>query len=166
MLLKVNTLQYTCTEKYRNLMSRCLLVSCTTLNTRRWPRILREEPNINDMLNPKEISGSKWDANVTRTWRVCVFVFLFCFFCFVLFCFFLFLFFCFCLFFFFFLAHGWRSHSWGFGGTRMAITHSRTLSPTSPTENRFCPQGILPLFLTGFRGALERRKFWPVYTWR
>ena len=65
-----------------------------------------------------------------------------------------------------FLAHGWRSHSWGFGGTRMAITHSRTLSPTSPPENRFCPQGILPLFLTNFRGVLERRKFWPVYSWR
>ena len=58
-----------------------------------------------------------------------------------------------------FLAHGWHSHSWGFWGTRMAITHSRTLSPTSPPENRFCPQGILPLFLTGFRGVLERRKF-------
>ena len=41
----------------------------------------------------------------------------------------------------------------------MAITHSRTLSPTSPPKNRFCPQGILPLFLTGFRGVLERRKF-------
>ena len=28
-----------------------------------------------------------------------------------------------------------------------------TLSPTSPTENRFCPLSILPLFLTGFRGV-------------
>ena len=62
MLLKVNTLQYTCTEKYRNLMSRYLLVSCTTLNTQHWPRILGEEPNINDKLNPKEISGSQWDG--------------------------------------------------------------------------------------------------------
>ena len=41
----------------------------------------------------------------------------------------------------------------------MAITHSRTLSPTSPPENRFCAQGILPIFLTGSRGVLERRKF-------
>ena len=41
----------------------------------------------------------------------------------------------------------------------MAITHSRTLSPTSPPENRFCLQGILLLFLTDFRGVLERRKF-------
>ena len=62
MPLKVNTLQYTCTEKYRNLMSRYLLVSCTTLNTQRWPWILGEEPNINDKLNPKEISGSQWDG--------------------------------------------------------------------------------------------------------
>ena len=62
MLLKVNTLQYTCTEKYRNLMSRYVLVSCTTLNTQRWPRTLGEEPNINDKLNPKEMSGSQWDG--------------------------------------------------------------------------------------------------------
>ena len=72
MLLKVNTLQYTCTEKYRNLMSRYLLVSCTTLNTRRWPRILGEEPNINDMSNPKEISGSQWDGKrYTYLARLC-----------------------------------------------------------------------------------------------
>ena len=75
MLLKVNTLEYTCIEKYRNLMSRYLLVSCTTLNTWRRPRILGEEPNINDELNPKEISGPQWDGKLytaTRTWRVCV----------------------------------------------------------------------------------------------
>ena len=43
-------------------MSRYLFVSCTTLNTRRSPRILGEEPNINDNLNSKEISGSQWDG--------------------------------------------------------------------------------------------------------
>ena len=75
MLLKVNTLEYTCIEKYRHLMSRYLLVSCTTLNTWRRPRILGEEPNINDELNPKEISGPQWDGKLytaTRTKRVCV----------------------------------------------------------------------------------------------
>ena len=45
-----------------------------------------------------------------------------------------------------FLAHGWRSHSWGFGGTRMAITHSRTVSHTSPPGNRFCPKVFSPYF--------------------
>ena len=75
MLLKVNTLEYTCIEKYRNLMSRYLLVSCPTLNTWRRPRILGEEPNINDELNPKKISGPQWDGKLytaTRTWHVCV----------------------------------------------------------------------------------------------
>ena len=43
-------------------MSRYLLVSCTMRNTRRRPRILGEEPNINDKLSPKEISGSQRDG--------------------------------------------------------------------------------------------------------
>ena len=40
-----------------------------------------------------------------------------------------------------------------------SLTHALFLLPPLLHENRFCPQGILPLFLTGFRGVLERRKF-------
>ena len=47
--------------------------SIPLLNTRRRPRILGEEPNINDELHPREISGSRWDSKRFHRYlaRVC-----------------------------------------------------------------------------------------------